>query len=423
MADNAVRSENEEPGPFRNPYPALAAGVALTFGGFLLSRIADGLGQVYFWMAALGLLAAGSSVVIRPRSAIVLALAAFSAFFASLTGRMEDWDSARLVLYVLTVVAGGSAILVLLPWRVNRIVLTVLILAHFGGIAVAVTSPHNSWLSLQLWNYVYRPYLQFSYLSNAYHFYAPEPGPTPLLWFCIEYEPEPDGRRNLRWVKIPSLDQDGIPRRPDGSRLWPNLEFTRRLSLAESANHPGEVPHPTNFQILLQERLKAGERRGIPMSDEMFADSQFRQPRRDDLLYLESYVRHVAQFYPHEKKHLKVIGIKVYKVIHSILSAPQFAQGLEPSDPTSYAPFFMGDYDPDGKLKPAKELLTYYTNVMTQETKTINRDPFLYWLIPIVRKKVEEPDRPFRVLSQAPQFKVINYVKRHAGDIDEGDLP
>ncbi len=56
-----------------------------------------------------------------------------------------------------------------------------------------------------LWGKVYRPYLQFFYLNNAYHFYSPEPGPPVLVWFRIDYTDN-----KSMWYRIPN-DEDKVP--------------------------------------------------------------------------------------------------------------------------------------------------------------------------------------------------------------------
>ena len=99
----------------------------------------------------------------------------------------------------------------------------VLILIHFGGMITAATTidPPGAaapWVSEMLWVHVYRPYLQFMYLNNAYHFYSPEPGPPALVWFHIKYK---DGR--VKWFKIPHRDDDPVP-----------IHHTRLLSITES---------------------------------------------------------------------------------------------------------------------------------------------------------------------------------------------
>ncbi len=108
---------------------------------------------------------------------------------------VDDWGSGRLLFGALFIVALLGVVLVLLPPIGRRLVLSLFVLYHFGGMAVAVTQvdpPNNTgpWVSKQLWVHLYRPYLSFLYLTNAYHFYSPDPGPASLFWFAATYEYE-----------------------------------------------------------------------------------------------------------------------------------------------------------------------------------------------------------------------------------------
>src|SRR5262249_14128695 len=123
----------------------------------------------------------------------------------------REWDSARLLLIPLGIVTLAGSGLVLLPLIARKLVVSLLILLHFGNILVSVTSvrPRNGrapWLSVQLWSYFYRPYASFMYLNNAYHFYSPEPGPPTLLWFFVRYSDD-----SGRWIKLPSRKDSPVP--------------------------------------------------------------------------------------------------------------------------------------------------------------------------------------------------------------------
>ncbi len=63
-----------------------------------------------------------------------------------------------------------------------------------------------------------------------------------------------------------------------------------------------------------------------------------------------------------------MVGVKAYRVIHRLMTPTETALGLQPDKKWMYLPYFEGDFYPDGKLKNPK-------------------DPYLYWLIPIVNKK------------------------------------
>ena len=123
-----------------------------------------------------GIVAAGVGVAIRPGDWLVL-LAASGCSLLTFGSLLVDWDSMRLLFGVLTVLAAVCAVIVTLPRLLRRIAFSGLILFHFGGIACAVLNVNPApWLTGYLWSNYYQRYLNFIYMTNAYHFYAPEPG-------------------------------------------------------------------------------------------------------------------------------------------------------------------------------------------------------------------------------------------------------
>jgi hypothetical protein len=274
----------------------------------------------------------------------------------------------------------------------------------------------------------YRPYLQFMYLNNAYRFYSPQPGPSTLLWFCIEYESNPDGSRNLRWVEVPAMDKDGNHIRPDDSPLWPNLEFTRRLSLAESTSFPGPslFARPDIMETLVVLREEEAARKHLPLLREIQRplDGQYREPNDLGKQWISLYARHVAYTFPHQSKpHLEVTGVKVYKVFHELITPPQMVVGMEPDDPTLYLPYYMGEFDKEGTMKPSCQTLEWdpkreMWDVARDEKGRLLREGFLYWWLPIYRPANPDPSQP-----SSFQQRPINCVLKHAGDVDGGDLP
>jgi hypothetical protein len=413
MDANEIGASSGTAGPFTNAWPALVTGIVATMAALVLDQVAAG--GVLIVLVGVSALAAGCAVAIQPRSSVVLALAAGIALSASFAGQQSEWDSARMVLRILAVLACLAALVLLCPPVLQRVLVSVFLLFHFAGILTAVGSASQGWVPNQLWVYVYRPYLLFMYLNNAYHFYSPEPGPSPLLWFCIEYEADADGSRNLRWVKIPSV-KNGKPVTPEDEPIWPNVEYTRRLSLAENTNYPGPVP--LNLFDLAKERINEGELRRIPINKDIPLEAQYREPNDIGKRWIGIYARHVANTYRHHAKpDLQVTGVKVYRVIHNIIGAAQLAEGMKPDDRTLYFPYYMGEFTRDGAMKPTGHMVQIRT--MTGNVTMVDRDPFLYWLIPIMRP-IEDYSQPFRILIQQ---KVKNYVLVHAGDVEEEELP
>jgi len=331
---------------------------------------------------------------------IGLLIGALAAFLISERLHQTTWDSAALLFRIGTVVSAVGAVIVLLPAVGRRIVISLVILFHFGGILTAVTAVNPSpWLSTQIWTTVYRPYLYFLWLNNAYHFYSPEPGPANLMWFCIEYEPDPDGRKNFRWILIPDLEK-GHPVNPDGSRIWSGTEYTRRLSLAEYTGTGSVIP-PDLYDRLAR-RLIAGQNQDIPLFSpyELPYEKQYREPQDIAKRWVQTYVRHVAHTYKHENKNKRdraVKSVKFYRVIHQYVDPGKFDAGLDPKDSKLYWPFYYGEFDSDGNMK--KECEERFVDLDTGRYRVERHDPFLYWLIP------------------------IDYVARHAqgGDFDKAD--
>ena len=120
--------------------------------------------------------------------------------------------------------------------------------------------------------------------------------------------------------------------------------------------------------------------------------------------------------------------MKIYHVEAHNPQVDNFQAGQGPYDPELYLAFYQGEYDAEGNLKPS--CLQIQRNAEGREIGRI-QDPFLYWLIPIVRV----PDRPEGETMQedptvpkAPkrgpepykgEGKIINYVYIHAGDKDK----
>ena len=359
---------------FTFPGILLVAGVAtsaLAFGSAVLLRTP-------IWpLAIAGAVAAGIALALRPSAWIYWLLASGSGAMSALA-LPQDLDSIRLLLSVLSGVAAIGAILASLPQLLRRIAISFLILFHFVGIATAITCvPPQPWLSSVLWTYVYRPYLEFVYLQNAYHFYSPEPGPACMMWFYVKYE---DG--TSQWVKI--------PRREDFPLA---LEYQRRLSLTESINQllpTAYVPAEKRDR-----RLLAGSEQGIPVHPGWADVVQYRVPTHYSKLMLETYTRFICGHTPHPtKKDVKVKSVKVYRALHYIVEPTDVKRRTDPRDPTNYYPFYQGEYTPDGTLKDPD-------------------DPFLYWLIPILKRAQPRAGVASTSL-QEQEYEIVDYCTAHA---------
>jgi hypothetical protein len=409
--DDRVRTA-ESDWPLTNPWPLLLVGLGAAAVAWVLSRAAPPGGWPLPRAALLltALLAAGGGVSIRPRDALVVAGAMVVCFLTYLATDPE-WDSARMMILVGTYVALVAAVVLALdnllwPGVLWKVVVSVLILFHFGGISTAVTSVTppsgvSPWIPNQLWTRVYRPYLQCAYLNNAYHFYSPEPGPATLIWARIEYT---DGFS--RWVKVPNRDEHY--KDPLGQ------EYYRRLSLTESINQTipiAMVPEPIKAAREHAGRIhKAGR---IPLHPYLPENLQFQFPTMMSRKLLPSYARFLATANPHPfNPDAEVAGIKVYRIRHMMLQPPEVLHpDMQPLSKHLFHAYYQGEYDKDGRLKNPN-------------------DPFLYWLIPVIPVYEDELPRPgqpaFRIQA-VPDFTKRRLVRHedcltlHAGSSPWGD--
>lgn len=432
MADEQIGA-GEESALWSNPRPALMVGVACVFVAYLASWSGNHVLTALPLLA--GLLATGIAVSIAPMIWWVPGGAAFVSLLAMMTAQQSRWDgSAVLLFWLVAIFAGCCAVLVMLPQELRRLVVSVAIVFHFAGILTAITAaPPQSWLSGWLWGRVYRPYLQFMYVNNAYHFYSPEPGPATLLWFRVEYEPDDDGTTYYRWVKLPDLDDDGKPVEYDElarPRRVPIIQYTRRLSMGEMTNTKFDGIPVTRLDRLADQRVQVGVIRGIPVVPNMPLNAQYLEPNALSKHWIASYARHVAHTCKHTDRPDKpVTGVKVYRVTHNIVNYREFgtpsdekkpnrpmldAQGrLAPGkslrDPTAFVPAYMGEFEASGAMKKSCREIAF--NDMG-EAYDKQRDPFLYWIIPILPKPREGSEGP-----PPYDYYVLDYVGKHAGDV------
>jgi hypothetical protein len=383
-------------------------------------------------LSVLGMVLAGCAVSMRPRWAGSWALGAAGCLLAGF-GLPASWYSFRLVAFAFTGVGVVGAIVAVTPpaWRI--IPASAAVLFHFSGIWSAVTQPYPSpELTQQLWVAVFRPYLQFAYLNNAYQFYSPDPGPASELWFCIEYEPkagdavETDGDGN------PKLDDEGqptykktvkwikIPRRPRDFKDPLGQAYYRRLSLTENVSNP-TTPHtqmPPKVMTELQQRRNVRSdiplfENDIPLYMQCRIPSDFIQG-----ILMPSFVRHVAE--DNQRGDRKISGIKVYRVLHKIVLTKDsvgaqegynfryFTRPFDPYEPTMYLPYYYGEYNTAGEMK-------------------VLNDPMLYWAVPIVRNSgisTTEFEKHGLVTKLSDYHRLYtDYVSIHAGsDHKEGEL-
>lgn len=200
-----------------------------------------------------------------------------------------------------------------MPSTAVRWLVSVLLIAHFFAILTAITS--SSTINFPAPKAAVRasepmqPYLEFTFLNNAYRFFSPNPGAPTVLWFRIQ-----DQDRTVRWVEVPG---------PCDS--WARVAYQRRL----------------NFTVLLGQHLapdpaQEGKRRFSSMGQ----------------ICLESCVRHVAHAHPRLQADGSVAPMKsigVYCVQHTVITPEQVRAGWEQIDLRTYHATFVGAFTPEGE--------------------------------------------------------------------------
>jgi hypothetical protein len=395
------------------------SGLGLTAAAAALGLAVTAMGESAPWplatarliLVAIGSITAGLAVSFRSDLWQAWALGAGTALLA-VFGTPAHWDSFRLLFAVLTgVAAAGAGILQLTPgWRL--VAISALMLFHFTGIFMATTSPPPTpWLTEQLFQRVFNPYLQFVYLRNAYHFYSPEPGPASLVCCLLKTEvgdevlPDNTIRKKYeyQWVIL--------PRRPADVKDPLGLTYYRRLSLTEQVArvYPGLVLGGEG-----REKSEVQQRRvnsGIPLvgvSDDPTDQptAQYRIPNPEIQRYvIPSYAQHVIMENTPDARAAGKTTVRVYRLEHRTLNVGQYTgvtmpggKPVPPYDPTTYRPYFLGEFgfvkDPNHPDSTRIELLN-------------PQEPMLYWLVPILPKPAAPGD---------PEQKTYtDYLSLHAG--------
>ncbi len=378
---------------YLRPWPLLLAGMGLAVLGLVLSG--QGAPAVQALSLCAGLLVAAIAVGRHLRAAGwefpdrlesaglagLLGVTAAVAYF----GMARDWSSGRLFCAALVLVSMVGSGILLLPTLLRRIALSLIVLFHFTGIVATVTSVQpGPWLSGQLYLRIYRPYLTFIYMTNAYHFYSPDPGPAPLLWFAVHYD---DG--TYKWLKLPDRDSSPVgmhyqrmltlpqhtfvanQRMPFMSYELDGARATRAQWEKEHADEKRFKPYLESWETIYRRRQLGSEINfkpyRIPVVNGLVEAQQYSEPQDDYKPLISSLGKYVFRNPPPpDSPGAKVISVKVYRVIHNVVTPAELASGVSPLEPNKYLPFFLGEFDGEGTmLDPI--------------------DPFLYWYLPIVK--------------------------------------
>lgn len=378
-------------------------GLALIAGAALLGAVATALDAGPEWfghrprvlLVALGAITVGAALSMRPDLSAAWALGCAGAALA-VPGLPAHWDSYRMFFTVAAGVAGASAAVRAAPRRFRLPAVTAVLLFHFFGIFLATTTPTPTpWVTEQIYTRAYNPYLQFLYLRNAYHFYSPEPGPASLLVFLLKTEIGTDDKGQkvyaTKWVAMPT--------RPGDVRDPLGVTYYRRLSITEQTARLSPGLAATSRAERDELNKLRNEHLAIPPAPDDF--SQFRMPQHEIVRYvIPSYASHVVLQHTKDKDEAARTTVKMYRIEHAVMPVEAFTnafkapnQTTDPYHPTTYRPYFLGEFDARGTLLNPEE-------------------PMLYWLVPVL---------PRPGVGVAPSDKRLpyqDYMSLHALELD-----
>jgi hypothetical protein len=196
---------------------------------------------------------------------------------------------------------------------------------HFFGIFLAVVGSSSSMVfpPPPLVNSIYesppaQTYVTGIFMNNAYRFYAPEPGPTTVVWCILKYDDD-----KSMWYEL--------PRR---SRFPTRAAYQRHLSVSMLLdNDSRSLQLPSNFPPALAQG---------PISE----------------LVLSSYIRHLGKTqakHPLTGSALSRIGI--YRVQHFTPTGDEIRhQQRHMTDLVYYQPWYMGTFDLHGRRSDMVQL-------------------------------------------------------------------
>ena len=371
------------------------AGTGLVGIAALLGLVASVVGEVpsvlhtsRLFLVLIGTITIGSAISMRPDLWWAWGFGAVGALLAW-GGLPGHWDSYRLVCCVLFGVAATGTALCLMPptWKLG--IVSASMLFHFSGIFMATTAPSTGslpapWITTQSFNRIYDPYLQFIYQRNAYHFYSPDPGPASVLVFLLKTETGIDPDTGAKQYKT---DWVVIPKRPDDVRDPLGLSYYRRLSLTEQlARGNLGLFVPEQFEKQEMTTRRAAKQGVIPFHPVLNVGFQYKLPYPTVARFLiPSYASHIIVKHTPNKEVAAKTTVKLYRLEHQTMLPKEFAEPLptggyvDPYHPSTYRPYFLGEYDARGTLiNPQEDLL--------------------YWLLPVIQRTPapNDPDDRFK---------------------------
>lgn len=205
-----------------------------------------------------------------------------------------------------------------------KLVISAIILFHLSAIISHVLSGGGPFVMRQA-SAFYRPYLKTMWLDNAYRFYAPDPGPTEVLWYHLRYD---DG--STRWTQVPDRDQ-----------FYLRMPFQRHMSIALLASMmtEQEVVNPKDdpasaASILVNNRPTM--RTVLTPSGE---------------IYYRSYARHIGRVHgKHPQTGASLVSMDCYMVQYIPRTPYHMRMAIDMYDPRMIRIQSVATFSPSGTM-------------------------------------------------------------------------
>ncbi len=218
--------------------------------------------------------------------------------------------------------APDSSITLPLAWRIG---LSGLLLFHLAAVFLApfqfacrVGNGSSSPLADGL-IYAFRPYIGALYLDHGYFFFAPNPGPSHLVDYRVEFA---DGR--------PAV----TGRFPDLKKQQPRLKYHRHFMIAEALNNqfepPTPPPEPSPPALNAQQSPRERQIHADRVTAHQTLLTEWKHRRRQYEAMTKSIEAHLLKEHGGSK-------VTLTRVEHRLLIPFEKSElGLAPSDATTY---------------------------------------------------------------------------------------